>query len=467
VTIYSPEAVLQCIKATNSRYHNRMTDSAEDIGWTSIEDLFDRTFGSRPSAQHLAVIKQAENERPEVKEFLERTFRLMAISRVMPADMTPALAWILGVMIPRLLPGAWGNVVPPITYEDRHKVINAYLGANPWGQFPEDTVLLEMGCGFPPQTALDAARAFPHWQVIGADLRFDPYVLYDADGNYACMDSDGRLRYFHPGSVNRASAASLYEDTSSTFQRFCEMFTALRAKLPVSDHDACVSVEHEGARLVQHPIKTYERPNLKLIQAGLGAEMPQADIIRVFNVLFYFDAAFRSRAEEWALRTLRPGGLFLCGADGTLTFEARYSVYRSEHGRLVPREFAFSLDNLRPPSVIPWFCLHSDEKETWALARLIGVLRSDERYRVDYDSRVDELLAEHRICVRQADGFLGAPSDPVAPHEWLPAFISMQKKLEAEGFVDRAVSVLQRVGYNAWINPVGHVAVDPKGIASF
>jgi len=30
--------------------------------------------------------------------------------------------------------------------------------------------------------------------------------------------------------------------------------------------------------------------------------------------------------------------------------------------------------------------------------------------------------------------------------------------LEA-GFVDRAVSVLQRAGLNAWRNPVGHIAV--------
>ena len=33
--------------------------------------------------------------------------------------------------------------------------------------------------------------------------------------------------------------------------------------------------------------------------------------------------------------------------------------------------------------------------------------------------------------------------------------------------VDRAVSVVKRAGYHAWINPVGHVAVDPQGIASF
>lgn len=43
----------------------------------------------------------------------------------------------------------------------------------------------------------------------------------------------------------------------------------------------------------------------------------------------------------------------------------------------------------------------------------------------------------------------------------------MQNKLEQEGFVDRAVSVLKRAGYNAWINPVVHVAVDPRSIAAF
>ena len=444
-----------------------MANSAPEAAWTSIEDLFDRTLGSRPSAHHLAIIKKAENERPEVKEFLERACRLMAIANAPPAHMTPSLAWILGVMIPRLLPGAWGNVVPPFTLEDRHKQINAYLNANPWGQFPQDTVLLEMGCGFPPQTALDAAREFPHWQVIGADLQFDPYVLYDADGNYACMDSQGGVRYFHPGSPNRATFTSLYDDPSSTFQRFRDIFTALREKLPASRSGQCVSIEHDGARLVHHPIRTYERPNLKLIQAGLGAETPPADIIRVFNVLFYFDAAFRTRAEEWALRTLRPGGLFLCGADGNLTFECRYSVYRNENGNLVPKEFAFSLDNLRPPSVMPWFCLHNDEKETFALAKLTGVLRADEEFRLDYDSRVDELLAESRLFVRQEDGFLGASPDPLPAPEWLPALTAMQNKLQQEGFVDRAVSVLKRAGYHAWINPVGHVAVDPQGIASF
>ena len=59
-----------------------MANSAPEAAWTSTEDLFDRTLGSRPSANHLALIKKAENERPEVKEFLHRALRLMAIAKL-------------------------------------------------------------------------------------------------------------------------------------------------------------------------------------------------------------------------------------------------------------------------------------------------------------------------------------------------------------------------------------------------
>jgi hypothetical protein len=435
-----------------------------ETAWTSMEELFERTFGSRSCADHFPLLKRVENERPEVKEFIERAFRIMAISKVLPENISPGLAWILGVMIPGLLPGAWGNVVPPLTYEDRHQLINQYLAASPWAEFQDGTVLLEMGCGFPPQTALDAARDFPRWQVIGADLRFDPYVLYDSDGNYACMDSAGGVRYFQPGTSNRTTFLSLYDDQAATFRRFRELFAEFRAKLPLPESRECATIEQDGARLVCNPIRSYERPNLALIEAGLGEDAPPADIIRVFNVLFYFDSAFRSRAEQWALRTLRPGGLFLCGGDGAKTLEARYSVYRKEHDTLVRKEFAFSLDNLRPPTVMPLFCLHDQEKETFELAKLVGVLHSDEGFRRDYDFRYDELLAEKKIWIRQPDGFLGRPPDQLDPTAWVAGYVALRKQLAEEGFVDRAVSVLERAGYHAWKNQVGHLAVEPTSM---
>jgi SAM-dependent methyltransferase len=441
-----------------------MIGMSGEAAWTSIEELFERTFGDRSYSDRFPLLKKAENERAEVKQFIERAFRIMAISKVVPENISPGLAWVLGVMIPGLLPGAWGNVVPPLTFEDRHHRINQYLAVNPWAEFPDGSVLLEMGCGFPPQTALDAARDFPRWQVIGADLRFDPYVLYDSDGNYACMDSAGGVRYFQPGPSNRTSFLSLYEDQAGTFRRFGELFTRLREKLPPSESHECTTIEHEGARLVCNPIRSYERPNLALIQAGLGEDAPPANIIRVFNVLMYFDSDFRNRAEQWALRTLRPGGLFLCGADGAKNLEARYSVYRKEQDSLVRKEFAFSLDNIRSPSVLPLFCLHDQEKETFELAKLVGVLYSDEEFRGGYDFRLDELLAEKKIWVRQPDGFLGPPPEQLNPVAWMDVLVGVHRQLAEEGFVDRAVSVLKRGGYHAWKNPVGHLAVEPTSM---
>jgi hypothetical protein len=441
-----------------------MTPVGGETAWTSIGGLFERTFGDCSYADHFPLLKKTENERPEVKEFIERAFRLMAISRVAPENIAPSVAWILGVMIPGLLPGAWGNVVPPFTYEDRHQLINQYLAVTPWADFADGSVLLEMGCGFPPQTAIDAARDFPRWQVIGADLRFDPYVLYDSEGNYACMDSAGAVRYFQPGPSSRASFLSLYNDQAATLRRFSDLFVQLREKLPVPKSQECTTIEHEGARLVCNPIRSYERPNLSLIQVGLGEDAPPANIIRVFNVLFYFDSAFRSRAEQWALRTLRPGGLFLCGSDGAKTLEARYSVYRKEHDSLVRKEFAFSLDNVRPPTILPLFCLHDQEKETFELAKLVGVLHSDDQFRCDYHLRLDQLLAEKKIWVRTPDGFLGPPPEQLNPATWMVEHVAIHSQLAEEGFVDRAVSVLKRAGYHAWKNPVGHVAVEPAGI---
>lgn len=435
-----------------------MTNADRRIVWTSIEDLFDKACGRRPSALNLEALKKIENGRTEARDFIERAVRLMAIARFSPQDIVPSLAWTLGVMIPELLPRIRANTAPPMTVGDRHRRINRYLDNNPWTSFPDDSVLLEMGCGFPPITALDAARDLPQWQVIGADLQFDPYILYDPSGNYACLDSSGSVRYFQ--ATGSATSRSFYNDASPILRQFRELFEELRPKLPSSEDNELVSIVHDGFRLVRNPIKSFERDNLRFVQLGIGAETPQADVVRIFNLLYYFDAQFRSQAEEWVLRTLRPGGLFLCGGDGPRTQEARYSTYRHENGALVRKEFAFSLDNLRPLTPVPWFCLHDGEKETFELARLVGVIRSDERFRHDYDSRLDELLAEKRLWLRQ-DGFLVAPPNPLPTTERDQAREVIEEQLDNDGFTDHAVSILKDAGYSAWRNTLGHISILP------
>jgi hypothetical protein len=107
-----------------------------------------------------------------------------------------------------------------------------------------------------------------------------------------------------------------------------------------------------------------------------------------------------------------------------------------------------------------WFTLHEGERETWRLAELLGILRSDHTFLRDYDAKLDSLLAQDRIAVRDANGCLVDPPDPIDMARMFPAYEAIAREIEAL-FADRAVSVLRRAGLNAWRNPVGHIAVSP------
>ena len=433
------------------------TRTVEREPWNSIEELCDRYLGGgRPSEAVLQLLKSAEQQRPEVRDFVERAFRLMAISKFDPRDISPAIARFFVVFAPSILPGAWGGIVPPITLSGRHKKIDAYLRSNPWTTFAPGTVLLDVGCGFPPQTSIDAAEAFPEWQIVGADPVFEPYLLYDERGNYATFNLDGRLRYFQPGRPEEF--LRLYADRNATIQNFSEAFAQLLPNLPADD-GALSTAEQGGNRLLRHPMRSYERSNLRFIQGGFGSsELPQAGIVRGFNVLLYFDADFRRDTEAWLIKILHPGGLFICGRNDWASLNAHYSVYRNEGGQLVEKEFAFGVETVRHCT---WFSLHRGERETWRLAELLGVLRSDREFLRDYDARLDVLMAENSIAVRDANGYLTEPPNPLDPGRAIPVYEAIVLDLEAE-FADRAVSVLQRAGLNAWRNPVGHIAVGPS-----
>jgi SAM-dependent methyltransferase len=422
-------------------------------GWNKVEELCDRYLGGRPSEAALQVLRNAEQQRPEVRDFLERAFRLMALSKFDARDFSPFVARFFTAIAPGVLPGAWGGIVPPFTLPERHKKIDAYLRSNEWATFEPGTVLLDVGCGFPPQTSIEAAEAFPDWRIVGADPTFEPYLLYDERENYACLDQSGRVRYFQAGRPEEF--LPLYSDRDATIQHFSQAFAQLLPGLPPDD-GALSTAEHDGKRLVRHPMSAYERSNLTFVQAGFGSSgLPEAGVVRSFNVLIYYDADFRRKAEEWVAQILRPGGLFICGRDDSESLNAHYSVYRSEGGRLVEKEFAFGVETVRH-SV--WFALHDGERETWRLAELLGILRSDRGFLRDYDARLDALLAENRMAVRDENGCLAEPPDPIEPARALPVYHEIAREMEA-GFADRAVSVLQRAGLKAWRNPVGHIAV--------
>ena len=372
------------------------TEKGRLTEWTCIEELCDQYFGARPSLEALIILKQMEGAEPEVRAFAERTLWLMKVCRLEPLNISPALAWWIAKIITPALLGAVAGRVPPITMRGRHRRIDDYLAVNPWTSLGAGSVVLDLGCAFPPLTTVDTATRFPAWQVIGVDCAFG-----DQTAHHGAHDS----------------------------------------------------------------IKEYERSNLSFIQAGFGEKLPQADAVRSMNVLMYYGPGFRARVDLWLTGILRPGGLFLCGANGGLSVESRYSIYRNEDGHLAAREFAFSLDNVRPFTGVPWFTLHDGERETWMLARLVGVLRADEDSRRDYDARLDELLAKSRILDRSADGRLQTPHDPIPVGEWRAAYEQILGCMEAEGFVDRAVSALKTAGLRAWRNGARHIAIEPPRTA--
>jgi len=88
------------------------TGTPERERWNTVEELCDRYLGGRPSEAALQVLRNAEQQRPEVRDFVERAFRLMAISKFDPRDFSPFVARFFAVIAPGILPGAWGGIVP-------------------------------------------------------------------------------------------------------------------------------------------------------------------------------------------------------------------------------------------------------------------------------------------------------------------------------------------------------------------
>jgi hypothetical protein len=217
-----------------------------------------------------------------------------------------------------------------------------------------------------------------------------------------------------------------------------------------------------GARLATNPIGAYESPNLSFQTAGIGAvEIQGLDVVRCFNVIGYFDRSFRDKAMAWFTEILREGGLLLCGLNSFFSRSSRYTVFQREQRRLLEKEFAFGIDNLRVSSeVIPWWAFHNDEVEMSRQAILVAKIRADLAFRRDFDSRLDALLAEHRLFQRGMDGYLTnwGPEMPADKNERLA---QINEQLDQEGYVEGAVNVLRHAGYDAWRNCVGHISVDP------
>ncbi len=192
------------------------TGTGEQRQWNTVEELCDRHLGARPSETTAAQGRSAAT--PRSPRFPGARVPPHGHLKFDAHDFTPFMARFFTVVAPGILPGAWGGMVPPFTLPGRHKEIDAYLRANPWAKFEPGTVMLDIGCGFPPQTSIEAAEAFPDSQIVAVDPTFEQYLLYDERQNYACLDRNGGLRYFQASRPEEFMR--LYADRNATIQNF-------------------------------------------------------------------------------------------------------------------------------------------------------------------------------------------------------------------------------------------------------
>jgi hypothetical protein len=397
----------------------------------------------------------------DVKRFITRMLVLMRKAGFPVTDFTPVLIWQLSNVIPGFLPCAWSGRVPPLTLPKRNAKLDSYVVKHTWPDRLVTPVFVDMGCGFPPITTTDAAAALSGWRVFGVDRSFSDYVVFDGDGNYACFNGQGVFQYFQPR-MDRAGIR-MYQNPAEVRLRFEKVFEDLHPLLSKATDQTSESVEKNGNKLIHHPIRDYEAPNLKFIESEMeDVQVPPAHAIRCMNTLIYFEPEVRQRMLVQAGALLADTGILIVGANLMSGASCRYAVYRRDNQSVEATEFALGLDNLRPISVMPWYTLHDDDPEAILLADVIRQVRADRPFWRVFTGRLDELMAQYGLFQRDSNGFLYAPEGEEFAGDFAERASRLWRQVEEEGFTDGAVDALNRAGFAAWKNPVGDIAIRPS-----
>ena len=280
-------------------------------------------------------------------------------------------------------------------------------------------------------------------------------------GIYACFNGRGEYQYFQPGM--EPAGARMYRNPAEVRSRFEKVFDDLHPLLSNAADETSETVVKNGHTLIHHPIRDFEAPGLELIESEIeDARVPPAHAIRCMNTLIYYDAETRRRMLSRAAALLADSGILIVGANLMSGGGRRYTVHKRDNLSVVPEEFALSLDNLRPITVMPWYTLHDDDPEAMLLAGVIRHVRADRPFWRVFSERLDELMAHHDLFRRDGKGFLHSPEGDVPAVDFAVRASRLWRQIEEEGFADGAVDALNRAGYVAWKNAVGDIAIRPS-----
>ena len=418
-----------------------------------VKDLNNRFFQGELSTQFLDKLQQLPIDRPDVFAFVQRMFGFMSSAGIPAKDMSVLIGEILGTLLARILPGAWEGRVPPITLPGRHAIIDQYIKTNQWIDSGSKS-MLDIGCGFPPHTTIETTNYFPDWNITGADPSFPVYLLYDTEGNYATLDENKSTVYFQPAIPSVENWNKLLHNAAATKDRFENLLDEL---LNESNQDSS-----SLPRLENNPIKTYETEKLSFISGGIGLiDIESKDVIRCFNVLYYFNDTFFENALKWFCENTIEGGLILIGGNWAISTECYYNVYQKNGNQLVTREFAFSLDCICPFGIVAWYANHDDDRQKAELVKYISVIRKDKVFMGAFYAFHDAQRVKYGICPRDKQGNYGVVDPSIDPLNLWHLVSKVLNELNESGLNQKAVDVLNNAGLKARVNEVGHVAVEP------
>lgn len=415
-----------------------------------VQDLNDRFFKGELSEPFQEKLRQLPMDRPDVYAFIERIFGFAHLNGSPAKDLSLQQATTMGTLLARILPGAWEGRVPPITLQGRHAVIDQYIKKNHWLSSPGKS-MLDIGCGFPPFTTIESAQYLSDWNIIGADPSLPAYLIYDAEGNYATLDEDKSTVYFQPAVPTFENWNKLLSNSTDTKKHFENLLDELLVH----------SNGLEFPRLERDPIKNYETNQLSFIKGGIGQiDTKPKDVIRCFNVLYYFDHQFQDNAIQWFADNTSEGGIVLFGGDWAASTECYYHIYKKIDHQLVKKEFAFSIDCICPFGIVTWYAMHDDPQKV-ELAGYIRIIRSDSSFMNAFYAFHDAQRQKYRICPRDEQGYYGMIDPSIPPQDLYTLAGTILTELMDAGFHQKAVDVLKNAGLKARVNEVGHIAVEP------
>jgi SAM-dependent methyltransferase len=415
-----------------------------------VNDLNNRFFNGELSEPFQDKLSQLPIDRPDVFAFVERMFSLIRSNGMPAKDLSLQHAEVLGTLLARILPGAWEGRVPPITVQGRHAVIDQYIKKNNWISSAGKS-MLDIGCGFPPFTTIETSNYLSDWNITGADISMPAYLIYDSEGNYATLDENKSTVYFQPAIPSLENWNKLLSNSSATKKHFENLLDELL------DHS-----NGEGfPRLERDPIKTYETEKLSFIKGGIGQlDITPKDVIRCFNVLYYFDDNFQQNAIKWFAENINEGGILLFGGDWAASTECYYNIYKKTGNELVNKAFAFSIDCICPFGIVTWYGLHDDDRQKAELVKYISIIRKDKGFMDAFYTFHDAQRLKYKICPRDEQGYYGVVDPSIQPQDLGLSAGKMLSELNEEGFNQKAVNILNDAGLNARVNEVGHIAIE-------